>query len=425
MKSALSIDSRWLKLDNAAKIYPVVATEKNSGVFRVAVILKENVDPKILSQAVEDSRDRFPAFFVKLHQGFFWYYYEPNFNPVMIRNESPYICSDMSTKNNGYLFKFLYFNKRISLEVFHSLTDGTGAFSFLKTVVYRYLELKNHQIINDGSIISLDERPTKDEIEDSYNELYTKQKRNRTPNPIAYQIKGKPFIDQGGIGLIGVHANTNELYALAKKNQASISEYLVALLSYSIIQTGNQKLLQKRPLRISVPVNMRKVLYSSSLRNFSLFFNTTVDTHGVMLGFDTILSIIKDQFQHERTLERLQSRLNENVSFEKNFIVKILPLFIKKLIFKIGYAIIGHRPSTTSLTNFGVITLPKDMTEFIDSFEFNLASGKKPGVAVTTYQNRTLIMFNRCIKSTEIEHAFVKYLVNEGLKISVTSNDWQ
>lgn len=425
MKSTLSIDSRWLRLDNAAKIYPVVATEKNSGVFRVAVKLKEIVDPKILSQAVEDTRDRFPSFFVKIHQGFFWYYYEPNFKPVIIKSESPYICADMSTKNNGYLFKFQYFNRRISLEVFHSLSDGTGAFSFLKTVLYRYLELKNHQIINDGSIISLDERPSKDEIEDSYNELYTKQKIKKYPNPVAYRIKGKSFKDHGGIGLIGVQVNTSELYSLAKKNQASVSEYLVALLSYSIIQTGNQKDLQKRPLRISVPVNMRNVLYSKSLRNFSLFFNTTLDTHGVMLGFDTILSIIKDQFRHERTLERLQSRLNENVGFEKNFIVRILPLFIKKLIFKIGYAIIGHRPTTTSLTNFGIISLPKDMIEYVEEFEFNIASGKKPGVAVTTYQNQTNIMFNRCIKSTDTEHAFVKFLVNEGLKITVTSNDWE
>jgi len=426
MKSTMSIDSRWLKLDNAAKIYPVVATEKNSGVFRVAAVLSEEINPSILYHAVEDCRDRFPSFFVKLHQGFFWFYYEPNLRSVIIHKESPYICDDMNAhKNNGYLFKVLYFKKRISLEVFHSLSDGTGAFALLKTVIFRYLELSNHRLVNDGSIIALDERAKREELEDSCNELYTLDKIRKSPNQIAYRMKGKPFIANGGIGLIGVKLNTIELKKIANKYHATLSEFLVSVLSYAIIQTANQKALQKRPLRISVPVNMRKYLYSKSIRNFSLFFNTTVDTHGVMLGFETVLSIIKDQFQHELTKEQLQNRLNENVSFEKNFIVKILPLFLKKLIFKIGYAIIGHRPSTISLTNFGVIQLPKDMTPFVEEFEFNIASGKKPGVAVNTYQNQTIMMFNRCFKSTDMEHAFVRFLVNEGLKVTVSSNDWE
>jgi NRPS condensation-like uncharacterized protein len=426
MISTLAYDSRWLRLDNAAKIYPVVATEKNSGVFRVAAVLNELIDQTILFQAVEDSRDRFPSFFVKLHQGFFWFYYEPNLKPVIIRNESPYICDEMNAhKNNGYLFKFLCYENRISLEVFHSLSDGTGAFAFLKAVVFRYLELKGKRIINDGSILSLDDRPTKEELEDSYNALYTKKKRLRFPNPTAYRIKGKKFKASGGIGLIGVHLQTDALKLLAKRYDATISEFLVGVLCYSIIQTGNQKQLSKHPLRISVPVNMRRFLYSNSLRNFSLFFNTILDTRGIELSFETILSMIQDQFKHELTVDRLQDRLNENVQFEKNFMVKILPLVLKKMIFKIGYNIIGNRPSTISLTNFGDIKLPELMKEEVQRFEFNLASGKKPGVAVNTYNNRTNIIFNRCFKSTELERVFVKFLVDQGLKIQIDSNHWQ
>ncbi len=426
MKSTLAYDSRWLRLDNAAKIYPVVATENNSGVFRVAAILNELIEPTILSQAVEESRDRFPSFFVKLHQGFFWFYYEPNLKPVLIRNESPYICDEMNAhKNNGYLFKFLYYENRISLEVFHSLSDGTGAFAFLKAVVFRYLELMGKKVINNGSILSLNDRPTREELEDSYNALYTKKKPLKFPNPSAYRIKGKKFEAKGGIGLIGVHIPTDALKLLAKKYHATISEFLVALLCYSIVQTCDNNQLSKHPLRISVPVNMRRFLYSHSLRNFSLFFNTILDTRGIELSFETILSMIQDQFKHELTVERLQDRLNENVQFEKYFLVKILPLVLKKLIFKIGYNIIGNRPSTISLTNFGEIQLPDSMKEEVRGFEFNLASGKKPGVAVNTYNNTTNIIFNRCFKSTELERVFVKFLVEQGLKIHIDSNHWQ
>jgi len=426
MKSSITYDSRWLRLDNAAKIYPVVATEKNSGVFRVAATLNQTIDPELLERSVIDCRDRFPSFYVKLRQGIFWFYYEPNEKNPIIRQEPPYLCEKMQAhKNNDYLFKFFYFQNRISLEVFHSLSDGTGAIALLKTVILRYLTLQGHQLINDGSVIACDERPKREEIEDSYNALYTKKLHSKFSNEIAYRIEGEKFRAPGGIGLVSASVETEALKRLAKANGASMTEFLVTLLNYAVIRSGDPKKLSKRPVRISVPVNMRRFLYSRSLRNFSLFFNTTIRAKGNLIEFSDLLPVIKAQFKKELVLERLQDRLNSNVAFEKNVLIKIVPLFLKKLFFKIGYAIIGHRPTTISLTNFGEVVLPETMRPFIDSFDFNLASGKKPGSAVISYGQKTKIIFNRPFKGTELERTFITYLSDQGLDVAVESNNWR
>ncbi len=426
MKSTLSYDSRWLRLDNAGKIYPVVATEKNSGVFRVAAIMDSSVDPILLTHAVMDCKERFPSFYVKLREGLFWFYYEPNELPPLIQKERPYICDKMNThQNNGYLFNFFYYENRIALEVFHSLSDGTGAFVLLKAVIARYLELSGINILNDGSLLQLEDRPTKEELEDSYNALYTKKKASKFSNIRAYRMKGTKFRAPGGIGLIHATVNTTDLRALAKKYDVTISQYLVALLNYAIVKTGDFKKLAKHPIRSSVPVNMRRFLYSQSLRNFSLFFNTTLYATHQDMSFDEVLKSIKAQFEKELTQERLQDRLNVNVAFEKNFFIKILPLAVKKLLFKIGYVIIGHRPSTISLTNFGPIELPKTMVPYVKGFEFNLASGHKPGVAVNTYHGKTKIIFNRPYRETDLERFFIRQLSDEGLHVTIDTNHWQ
>ena len=426
MKDSWSYDAKWLRLDNAAKIYPVVATVKNSGVFRIAARLQAVIDPVRLQQAVWDCTVRFPAFYVKLREGIFWFYYEPNTQPAIIRKESPYICEAINQhRNNNYLFTFFYYENRISLEVFHSLFDGTGAFALLKAVIYRYLELMGHKLENDGSILSITDRPTWQESEDSYNALFTDKAREKLNNRRAYRITGERFKNPLGLGIITATLETEALKRLCKTNNATVSEYLVSLLNYSVIHTGNKKAMMKHPIRISVPVNMRKFLYSQSIRNFSLYFNTCIKYQGEDWDFETVLKNVQSQFKTELTLERLQQRLNQNVRFEKNVIIKIMPLILKKILFKIGYAFIGHLPTTMSVTNFGEIKLPESMGAYVESFEFNLASGKKPGLAVNSYNGKTRLIFNRCFVSTEIERTFLSFLSEKGLKVIIETNNWR
>jgi NRPS condensation-like uncharacterized protein len=417
---------KWYRLDNAAKIYPVVTSNKKSHVFRIAANMKHDVIPDLLQQAVRDCKLRFPNMYLKLKRGFFWYYYEANDMVPIVKPEDPYLCRPIDRHlNNGFLFTFFYFSKRISLEIYHGLCDGAGAMEFMKTVLHRYLELTGARINAGNLILSLDDRPTAAEVEDSYLKYFSPEKRKVNKVPKAYKINARRFRD-GGTALINAKVSVDELIALAKSNNCTITQYLAALLTYCIMKTGNKRKLSAYPVKITIPVNMRRFFPSGTLRNFSLFFRTSI-LFDREKSFNEILDIAKTQFDEELQLNKLNNTLYFNVAAEKSFIVRALPLFIKKVILKTGYHIIGKRASTSSLSNLGNVNLPEDMNKYIESFDINLAGEKSavPDLMVISYNGIASMTFSRGVYTTKIEKAFLTYLADMGLEINVLSNNWE
>jgi hypothetical protein len=64
----------WLKLDNAAKLFPAIISEDLTHVFRITASLKEPVRFSALKEAVAITSCRFPYFSVSLRSGIFWYF---------------------------------------------------------------------------------------------------------------------------------------------------------------------------------------------------------------------------------------------------------------------------------------------------------------------------------------------------------------
>ena len=126
----------WRKLDNSAKIFPISAGKKYSTVFRVSAILKEQIDPCILEKAVKIALEKYKSFRVKMKNGFFWNYLEYNPKDIIVEPERDYPCRYINPKtNNQYLFKITYFEKKINIDIFHSLTDGNSGVQFFKEIV--------------------------------------------------------------------------------------------------------------------------------------------------------------------------------------------------------------------------------------------------------------------------------------------------
>lgn len=67
---------KWLRLDNAAKIYPAARRKKWSNVFRLSATLTEPVDKEVLRTALDVTLRRFPSIGVRLRRGLFWFYLE-------------------------------------------------------------------------------------------------------------------------------------------------------------------------------------------------------------------------------------------------------------------------------------------------------------------------------------------------------------
>ena len=134
----------WRRLDNVAKVFSL-HSKNNTNVFRYSVILKEEIDSKILEKALNKTLNAYRAFKVKISSGFFWNYLEINNKKIIIEEESEIPCKRIDfEKNNDYLFKVTYYKNKINLDIFHVLTDGTGAIKFLKSIIYNYLSLKHN-----------------------------------------------------------------------------------------------------------------------------------------------------------------------------------------------------------------------------------------------------------------------------------------
>ena len=172
-KEASKKSAGWYRLDNAAIIYPSIQSARITTMFRFAATLTEAVDPAALQNALVRIIDRFPYYRVRLSRGLFWYYLEHNPNIPRVEKDVKYPCGRLSTiANRGFLFRVRYYHRRIAVEFCHVLTDGTGAVTFLKALVYEYLKETGKNPGEPGGIFTVDEEPDSGEFEDAYNRFY-------------------------------------------------------------------------------------------------------------------------------------------------------------------------------------------------------------------------------------------------------------
>src|SRR5699024_7790567 len=141
----------------------------NSSVYRVAVIMKKCVNAQVLQEALDQVMKRFPTLAVKPRKGIFWDFLEQNDKHLFVQAEKRYPCYPINPKdNNDYLVRVLYYQHRISVEIFHSLTDGYGAIEFLKSLIYQYLILQGEELTDVHGVLSPNVAPNKYEIEDGF-----------------------------------------------------------------------------------------------------------------------------------------------------------------------------------------------------------------------------------------------------------------
>ncbi len=418
---------RWLKLDNAGKIFPYVSKKSFANVFRITFYLKDIIEYDLLQQAVDDLKYRFPTFFVKMRTGLFWYYYEHNERPFVVKKESAFLCSYKSkNKNNGYFLDILYYQNRISIEVFHAISDASGAIELGKAIVYRYLELSGKKMVDlNNEIIKVGSEPRFNESVDSFSENFNGEKLTRFKAPKAFIIKGTKFFAPGN-GLIVGKVNSLELKELAHKYECTVTQFISAVMMYSIYSyMKRHQAKNKQPISIILPVNMRKLYDSETLRNFSLYIYL-IQQIKPNLTINDFINSIKECYKEQLTIENLQATLNANMKIESSIALKFCPLIFKIIACKIGYNKIAGGLSSMSLSNIGVLKAPESFLNEIDSVDFIAAGAANThSCCVITCNNVTKISVTRIFQELDIEREFFKYLTNLGLEVTISSNLWE
>ena len=415
----MSKRNHWLKIDNAGKIFPAVSNDSRSSTFRLSMYINENVDKDLLEKVVNNLLPRFDTFNVKLKRGLFWNYLATNNNHFKVEEETSIIGQYKLKSTSLFCFRVLYFEKRITLETFHSLSDGTGAMEFLKSIVYEYLKEKGYELENEGKIYS-EKIINPYEYNDAFTLNYDKNNRLSLKEETAYKLKGELYPNNFN-RFIKVTVNMDEFMNWVHKNNVSATQYLTALLLYSIYKNDPNAKRSKKPIKIFVPVNLRRFFEVNTLRNFALYIKVSINPLEKEYTFEDILNITIDHFNKQLNKEELLKRINANVYFEKNWLIRIMPLFIKNIGFKIGYFLAGSRVSTSYISNLGKIDAPSSMLNYVSDVDF-VNAGENLYLTVASIKDRVNLIFSTRLVNSVIIYDFIKTLQKEGLDIVVHSN---
>lgn len=417
------------RLDNNAKYYPAVTKKSNSCVFRISAILTEQVDSNVLWQAASIIIKRFPTMAVKLKKGLFWVYFYENDNPLVVQEESNHPCAPIMgiKENNDYLFKIMYFERRITLECFHALTDGMGAMEFLKTLVYQYLLLTGKDVQDEGLIMLPQSIPEQQEEEDGYLRYYQKgvkgSRSKLKKSSKARLIKGT-VLKEGRMNVIHGVIPAAPLADYARLHGTTITGYLVTVFAQAIASCDSQLSQSHRPVRIGIPVNLRGMFPTKTMRNF--VYQTSVSLpEDSRLTFDERLESVRTQMKTAITKEHLSERINTFVGYEKMIAGRIFPWFIKKVAIDIA-AKWSEGAITALLTNLGNIRLPKSMERYVDIMEAvpSQKKGASINCGVCSVNGKLNIAFSTNIVETVIIRRFFDMVSEQtGLEVGIYSND--
>ena len=393
---------RWLPLDNAAKIYPAARRENWSNIFRVSATFTEEIDTDVMRDALNVTVRRFPSFAVRLRRGVFWYRLEQLSDAPELSEEYSYPLTRMTNAETGKCaFRVIVHGKRLAVEIFHSITDGTGGMIFLKTLSAEYLSRKHGIRIpaQHGVLNRLDD-PDEAELEDSFLKYSGDVVANRKERT-AWHLSGTP--EKGGhLNLTCFEMPADKVLEAAHLYKVSVTAFLCAvqMMALQRLQTAKVPVKRKRkPIRILLPVNLRNLFESKTLRNFALYTTPEILPRLGEYTMDEICQLVKHHMGTEITKKQMAMKIAANVQSEEMLVVRMMPLFIKNIVMKAVFDIVGERKSCLSLSNLGAVKLPSEMDEYVEKFDFVLGTQATApyNCGVVSYKDRMNVSFIRNI----------------------------
>ncbi len=413
----------WYKLDLSATVYPTLQRRDFSSVYRLSVKLKDNVDPALLQQALDLTLPRFPTYKVAIRKGLFWRYLEPNSRPgPFVQEDIKNPCMPMHFKsNNRYLIRVYYYGSRISLEAHHCLGDGTGGMCLLQTLTSVYLGLLGHKITPSGFVLKLDEDPDPGELEDAYMRYATAKVKPPRPSEKTYRIRGtkEPFYT---LNIVDGVMSVSEVMKTARQYGATITEYLNAVLLYALLQKQTAEFhLKYKPVRIAMPVNLRRFFPSKTLRNFITMVYPSIDPRLGEYSFEEIVTQVHNFMRYYINEKFL---CGDITATKHNFLIRIVPLFLKDLVVRTFYTRVQDKNSSAGLTNMGALKVPEDMKPYIERFDIYMGQpfSSRTNCAIISFEDILTVNFASSIVESDVERYFFRKLVQDGIHVKIESN---
>ena len=358
-----------------------------------------------------------------MKSGFFWFYFEENTKKPVVKEELYYPCKRIDPlSNNDYLFSVTYFERKINIEIFHSLTDGSGGLIFFREIIYNYLEMTHKELLN------MEERKTRRvefDTEDSYMANFEKKAKDNGSGKRAYILKGKELkFNQVSVNHLMI--NNDDLKNECTKYNVSTTQYLTSVLIWSVLNANvfkyekNRK--NKKPIKVCIPVNLKKYFKSKTISNFFSFISIDAEME-TCDSFEKITKFVKNEFERKLTEEEILKTMSGTVRIGNNIFISFIPLFLKIIIIRSIYREIQKYFSIT-YSNVGKVGIIKKYQDYIESFMVLIAPEhvEKIKCSSCTYMDKVIFTFTSVLNDNSIEKFFYDFLKEQNVKVEVESN---
>ncbi|MBQ7034077.1 MAG: hypothetical protein IJN25_10525 [Clostridia bacterium] len=407
---------QWYRLDSAAKVYPLSMTHTHMTVFRVSAYMQETVEPAVLQVALLSTVKRFPVFSTAVRRGIFWHYFDAVRCRFAVRPEEAPPCSSFDLGHRQTpCFQVLYYKDRISLEIFHALTDGTGAMVFLQTLVKEYLRLLGHSAAENVNLPRLSDCPREEETENAFSRAEKQHKGSGFLQKPALQ-PGAGRAKRKNARILHFIMPTASLVDAAKKADCTVTLLLTRVLFAAVKET----VLLAEPkdlMQVQIPVNMRRFYPSETLRNFSLYAVISVP-----YGADTNASLLPElsrQLAAQTSEESLAQMLYSANQLASGRLVRMIPLVLKNFVLKKIYGFLGERVLSSTLSNLGRVEA--DFGTHVRFFDFVLGPSCKTNTKCTlvSYKDTAVLTVTDSMKDIQFVSTVAGELTKMGIPFQI------
>ncbi len=415
----------WFRLDNAGILFPGQNTSRWSNIFRFSVELKEEIDPELLQNALENVMIRFPEFHVRMRKGLFWYYLERN--PL----SAPYVRKDIQNpcyrvkfkEDDRFLFRVYYHGRRISVDLFHAISDGYGSSHFTCTLVAEYLRLKGYNIPCGGFVMDINSPPSKTELKDAFHQYAKSSAGHSITDKHVYHPKGTK-LPKHMVNMTSGIMSFSQVHKIAKEKGVTVTEFFAALLMDIHCRKQLNENRNQKEVSVQIPINLRNVYPSDTMRNFSVVLMVKVNPKLGEYTFDELLKLISLQLGIEKDEKKLNAMISQHVKLEKSPFLKYLPLPVKNFALSVATVVGAEQTTSAYLTNLGPVSFPTEMEEHIEKVLFAAGPGIRTAarVGVASFKDTVVVNFANIFEETDIEREFFTRLVKMGVHVKIESN---
>ena len=395
-------------IDNSAILYLALIRKDHTNIFRFTLTMTEEVQPEPLQEAVNRVHRRFPMMLAGFRPGFFKYTQVQAEQPPQVKPDPGCLITMTREEIASCAYRVYYRDNLIIIEGFHALSDGYGIVASFTTLAAEYLTLRYGLEIPRGyPVLNCREEATEAELEDSYLK-YADAKPLHMPSRYSYQLPGREA-PHDVIHEAPVYIPVADVLAAARRHGVSMTALLSAVMATSVMEV--QKLSSDKkmaPVRIMVPIDLRRIFPSQTLRNFILYALPTMEPGEENLPIRDLAAKFSGQIKAHLQKENLAGIIAYNVKTQASPLFKILPSSLKCWLMRLAYRFFGESNSSITFTNLGNIALPEMMLPYVKDIRLTMTPrARSPyNCGMFTYNGQFFMNLCRFPEESRLEEIF-------------------